>query len=96
MSLQMYDVEYVTAEVEDFVPPDCDADELAEVLEADYVPVGEFADDWLDDSPPPLRTFWDCPPLAFAGILCATLSFVGMALFAGCVVMLLLRSTGLL
>jgi hypothetical protein len=95
MSLQTYDIEIEAVEAEEFVQPDCDADDLAQTLQADFVQAEEFEEDEPEFSPPPLRRFADCPPLAFAGIVCATLSFASVLLFVGFVVRLLLWSMGL-
>jgi hypothetical protein len=95
MSLQLYDVEIEDTEVEDVVPPDCDADELIKILEANFVEVVEFEEDEPQDPPAPLLRFGDCPPLALAGILCAMISFAGVVLYGGFVAALLLRLTGL-
>ena len=95
MSLQLYDVEVEDTEVEDFVAPDCDADELVKILEADFVEVVEFEEDELQDPRAPLLGFRDCPPLALAGILCAMISFAGVVLYCGFVAALLLGWTGL-
>jgi hypothetical protein len=94
MSLPMYDVEIDSTEVEDFVPPDCDADELIKILEADFVDVGAIEEEEDADIAAPLRTFWDCPPLAIAGIFCALMSFVAAILFYGSLVALPLWLTG--
>jgi len=95
MSLQLYDFEVEDSEVEDVVAPDCDADELIKILEADFVEVVEFEEDEPPDPRAPLLGFWDCPPLALAGILCATISFAGVILYCGFVAALSLGWTGL-
>ena len=96
MTLQMFDVEIDDAQLEDFAPAVCETDALIEIVESDVVEVFAPDEDATADVVAPLRNFWDCPPLALAGIICAMISFAGVVLFYGLVATLMLWSTGLL